>query len=111
MARHRSGSRPSSGTAGWESERTLADVEQQEKEELEAQGEPSAGTEGSTLCACGSSEFLLEAYLRVADGRPSPEPVEVENLTCPHCGREYEPVRCENGRVLRGEFLGYVELD
>ncbi len=36
---------------------------------------------------------------------------EVETLTCPQCGREYEAVQAVDGRVLRGELLGTVELE
>ena len=82
-----------------ERERTLAEVEQDARE-----GE-------SGRCACGSSRFVLEAYLEVENGRVAPEPVEVEALTCPECGREYEPVLLGGGRVQRGEFLGYFEDD
>ena len=81
---------------GWD-ERTLADAEQSSRE--------GAGER----CACGSSRFVLEAYLEVDGGRVVPEPVEVEALTCPECGREYEPVLLDGGRVQRGEFLGYFE--
>ena len=42
---------------------------------------------------------------------PNPEPIEVEALTCPECGREYEPILTGNGRVLRGEFRGYFDDD
>ena len=80
-------------------ERTLADVEQDAREG------------GSENCACGSGRFVLEAYLEVDGGRVSPDPVEVEALTCPECGREYEPILLGNGRVQRGEFLGYFEED
>jgi hypothetical protein len=73
-----------------------------ENEAREGQGE---------RCACGSSRFVLEAYLEVEGGRVSPEPVEVEALTCPECGREYEPVLLTDGRVQRGDFLGYFEQD
>ena len=45
------------------------------------------------------------------DGRPRPEFVEVQTLSCPQCGKEYEAVQMEDGRVLRGEFLGTVDLD
>jgi len=87
----------------WEGERTLAAAETEEEQIPESVGD--------TSCACGSNEFLLEAYLQVVDGRPVPKPVEVETLTCPQCGREFEAVEAEDGRILRGEFLGYVELD
>jgi len=77
-------------------ERTLADAEQDTE---------------STRCACGSERFVLEAYLEVEGGMLAPEPVEVEALTCPECGREYEPVLLGSGRVTRGEFRGYFEDD
>ncbi|HCF58741.1 MAG TPA: hypothetical protein DFS52_12210 [Myxococcales bacterium] len=87
----------------WESERTLAPAE----------SEAEAGFEeaGDTRCICGADEFLLEAYLQVVAGKPVPQPVEVETLTCPQCGREFEAIATEDGRVLRGDFLGQVELD
>ena len=80
-------------------ERTLADVEKDARE-----GE-------SERCACGSTRFVLEAYLEVEAGRIAADPVEVEALTCPECGREYEPILLGDGRVQRGEFLGYFEED
>lgn len=84
-----------------EFERTLADAEADEK----------FADVGDTACPCGSTEFLLEAFLHVVDGRPKPEPVDVESLTCPKCGREFEAVVLENGRIARGEFRGWTELD
>jgi len=84
---------------GWDGDRTLAEAEQDARE---GQGEN---------CACGSSKFVLEAYLEVDGGRLVPEPVEVEALTCPECGREYEPVLLGDGRIQRGKFLGYFEQD
>jgi len=96
----------------FELERTLAAAEEDEAFTPE---EPGAGAQGAAAtderCTCGSSEFLLEAYLQVVDGRPRSELVEVETLTCPQCGKEYEAVQMEDGRVLRGEFLGHVDLD
>ena len=80
-------------------ERTLAEVEQDARE---GQG---------ARCACGSARFVLEAYLEVDGGRVLPDPVEVEALTCPECGREYEPILLGDGKVQRGEFLGYFEED
>ncbi len=80
-------------------ERTLAEVEQDARE---GQG---------SRCACGSTRFVLEAYLEVEDGRVTPDPVEVEALTCPECGREYEAILLGEGRVSRGGFLGYFEED
>ncbi|HEY3448002.1 MAG TPA: hypothetical protein VGK67_16720 [Myxococcales bacterium] len=102
----------------FEFERTLAAAEEDEVAAPasapapapdQAEG-PSAAT-ADERCTCGSSEFLLEAYLQVVDGRPRSELVEVESLTCPQCGKEYEAVQMEDGRVLRGEFLGHVDLD
>ena len=89
----------------WEGERTLAAAEE-DRGAKDALVEPT-----DTRCLCGSEELLLEAFLQVVDGRPVPQPVEVETLTCPQCGREFEAVLTEDGRVLRGEFQGYVELD
>ena len=64
---------------------------------------------GAARCACGSSSFVLEAYLEVTDGRIGSEAVEAEALTCPECGREYEPVLLGAGKVARGDFLGFFE--
>jgi hypothetical protein len=64
---------------------------------------------GGGSCICGSTHFVLEAYLEVEGGMLSMEPVEVESLTCPECGREYEPVMMGPGRVARGEFRGFFE--
>ena len=57
-------------------------------------------------CACGGEEFVLEAYLAVVKGRPQPEPLELESITCPQCGREYEAIWLEGGRIARGDFRG-----
>lgn len=81
----------------WYEERTLADAE-------------AAADTGET-CSCGSNEFLLEAYLHVVDGRIDPKPVEVETLTCPSCGREYEALLAEDGGILRGDYVGQADLD
>jgi hypothetical protein len=86
-------------TNGWDGDRTMAEAEQGARE-----GQ-------SDRCACGSTRFVLEAYLEVDGGRVVPEPVEVEALTCPECGREYEPIVLNDGCVQRGEFLGYFEQD
>jgi hypothetical protein len=86
---------------GFEGERTLADAEQDERE---------ASQGSSTRCACGSERFVLEAYLEVEGGALNPQPIEAEALTCPECGREYEPIFA-GGRVLRGEFRGFFEDD
>jgi hypothetical protein len=102
--RNQRSERRSSDFDSWDSERTLAAAEEEQ-----AAAEWHEASE--TGCLCGSSELLLEAYLRVLDGRPEPQPVELGRLTCPHCGREYDAIEGEGGRVLRGEFLGYVELD
>lgn len=82
---------------GWEGERTLAAAEADDE------------AEGAASCACGSDSFVLEAYHEVRGGKLAPEPVEVEALTCPHCGREYEAVLLGEGRVQRGAFLGFFE--
>ncbi len=99
----------------FEFERTLAAAEEDGAAGLEEQAEgappATAAAAGDERCTCGSSELLLEAYLRVVDGRPHSELVEVETLTCPQCGKEYEAVQMEDGRVLRGELLGHVDLD
>lgn len=100
--RNQRSQQPPGDTNPWERERTLADAES----DAETNGKATDVT-----CPCGSNEFLLEAYLQVVEGQARPRPVEVEQLTCPHCGREYEAVQAEDGRILRGEFLGYVELD
>jgi Zn finger protein HypA/HybF involved in hydrogenase expression len=84
-----------------EGERTMAEAEQ---DALEQPG-------SSTRCACGSERFVLEAYLEVEGGMPNPEPIEVEALTCPECGREYEPILTGNGSILRGEVRGYFDED
>jgi hypothetical protein len=62
-------------------------------------------------CACGGDEFMLEAYMAVIRGKLQPVPLEVETLTCPQCGREYEAVWLEDGTVARGDFLGRTDLD
>jgi hypothetical protein len=85
---------------GWDGERTMAEAEQDARE-----------GQGGTRCACGSGRFVLEAYLEVDEGRINFDPVEVEALTCPECGREYEPVLTAGGGVARGEFRGYFEED
>src|SRR5512141_2538387 len=81
-------------------ERTMAEAEQDANESRDG-----------TRCACGSQHFVLEAWLEVDLGRITPEPIEVEALTCPECGREYEPVLTADGGVTRGEFRGYFEED
>lgn len=97
------GQQHSGGSMAWEGERTLAAAESEKELFPESLSD--------TSCPCGSKEFLLEAFLQVIDGRPVPQPVEVETLTCPQCGREYEAVEAEDGRILRGEFLGNVEIE
>lgn len=107
----RHGNRQSSGKGprdDFEVERTLAAAE----EDGVARADDAGGLVGADLrCTCGSNEFLLEAYLHVVDGRPAEKILEVETLSCPQCGREYEAVQTEDGRVLRGEFVGNIELD
>ena len=98
----------------WDSERTLAAAEQ-DTVELEAT-QPAASDEAPggaavVTCACGGNEFLLQAYLHIVDGKPRDEMVEVEGLTCPQCGREYEAIPVAGGRILRGDFVGYAEID
>lgn len=90
----------------FEFERTLADAEADAAASFEA-------TEGSadTSCICGHTEFVLEAFMHVVGGKLEPVPVEVEGLTCPECGREYEAVLADPGRVLRGDFRGWADLD
>lgn len=103
MARKRGqgGRRPETD---WSTERTLA-----ASEEEAAAGEDGAAADADVRCACGSDEFLLEAYVHVVAGRPRPDFVEVETLTCPACSREYEAVQGEGGRILKGDFVGYAE--
>jgi hypothetical protein len=97
--------RPGAPRPDFEHERTLAAAEDDEA------SREQAGERGDTSCTCGSNEFLLEAYLHVVDGVPQSDLVEVETLSCPRCGREYEAVQAEDGRILRGEFVGEVELE
>jgi hypothetical protein len=61
-------------------------------------------------CACGADEFMLEAYMAVIAGKLQPVPLEVETLTCPQCGREYEAIWLESGTVARGDYLGRADL-
>lgn len=82
----------------------MAEAEQDAREQ-------QAGKGSDLRCACGSQRFVLEAYLEVDGGTLNGEPIEMEVLTCPECGREYEPVVAEDGRILRGEFRGYFEDD
>lgn len=114
----------------WSTERTLADAEADAAlaaDEEALQGAPGLDTpfetarvpvaaptavrEAAARCACGSEEFLLEAYLAVIGGQPQPEPVELEALTCPQCGREYEAIWLADGRVARGDYRGQADLD
>ena len=89
----------------WSTERTLASAEE------EAVGDSVPAADADVRCACGSDEFLLEAYVHVVAGRPRPDFVEVETLTCPACSREYEAVQGDGGRILKGDFVGYAEED
>ena len=67
---------------------------------------------GSTArCACGGEEFVLEAYFAVVRGQPQPVPLELEALTCPQCGREYEAIWLDGGLVARGDYRGKTDLD
>lgn len=88
----------------WSMERTLAASEEDER----AAGSGSV-VDFDVRCACGSNEFLLEAYLHVVGGRARPEIVEVETLTCPACSREYEAIQGEDGRILKGDFVGHAQ--
>lgn len=88
----------------WSTERTLAAAEADAKD-------ASVATADDAKCPCGSEEFVLEAFMHVVGGKIRPVPVEVEGLTCPQCGREFEVVEGADGRVLRGEFRGFAELD
>jgi hypothetical protein len=88
-------------------ERTLADVEAEAREERHDGGHCA----DPSVCPCGSRTFALQAFLEVTDGRVATRPVETDSLTCPECGREYEPVELEDGRIVRGAYLGRVELD
>lgn len=106
--RHGRGGKDAGPDSNADFERTLAAAEQ------DAALDSATGPQSSaaiTKCACGSGEFVLEAYLHVIDGRARPDPIEVESLTCPKCGREYEGIVGEGGRILRGDFLGFVEQD
>jgi hypothetical protein len=97
------------GSSDFEFERTLADAEADQVATRERVGEPSEHADES--CICGHREFVLEAFMHVVDGRLRPDPVEVESLTCPECGREYEAVPAGEGRVLRGDFRGWADVD
>jgi hypothetical protein len=100
MARNRD--KRSERPIGFQGERTMAAAEQDALEQGKAPADDAR-------CVCGSQRFVLEAYLEVEGGMPNPEPIEVEALTCPECGREYEPILTGNGRVLRGEFRGFFD--
>lgn len=76
-----------------------------EEDALQERAQPGS----DTRCSCGSRRFVLEAFLEVDGGVVNRAPVEMEALTCPECGREYEAVLAADGRVLRGEFRGYFE--
>jgi hypothetical protein len=128
MAKRRSNQDRSARQSPGEFERTLADAEADAvrpgpldddprfggDEPAEPGKDPAAGPAApgeAARCACGSEEFVLEAYLSVIRGRPQPEPLELEALTCPQCGREYEAVWLEGGTVARGDLLGQIDLD
>lgn len=97
---------PTSHGNDFEFERTLADAE------ADAARSPVEGSsDDEAACFCGHREFLLEAFMHVVHGRLRPDPVEVESLTCPECGREYEAVPTGDGRVLRGDFRGFADVD
>ena len=92
--------------ASWEGERTMAAAEEDQREQ---QAGSAASTEAPSRCACGSDSMLLQAFVQVVDGRPQPGFVETETLTCPECNREYEPIQTDDGRILRGDFLGMFD--
>ena len=96
-------------TSDFEFERTLADAEADEVAARERADGPS--DDADATCICGHGEFVLEAFMHVVGGRLRPDPVEVESLTCPECGREYEAVPAGDGRVLRGDFRGWADVD
>lgn len=101
MGRRNDRGSPRSTPSGFEGERTLAGAEEDR--------ETTSGTDDAR-CPCGCAQFLLEGFFAVEEGRLSADPVELGSLTCPECGREFEAVQAEDGRVLRGELLGYVEV-
>ncbi len=92
----------------WDTERSLADAE---ADDAPVDDGPPLDSGGAGTCICGSDELLLQAYFAVKNGAVAPTPLEVEGLTCPECGREYEAVQLEDGRVVRGEFVGFADLD
>jgi len=95
----------------FEFERTMADAEAEERFAADdGEVDPSANGD-DRRCPCGHREFLLQAFMAVIDGRLQPVPIDVESLTCPACGREFEAVSLEDGQVVRGEYLGRTELD
>jgi DNA-directed RNA polymerase subunit RPC12/RpoP len=89
-------------TTDWSTERTMAEAEAD-------QALPEAASD--LVCPCGSKEFVLEAFLHIVNGVAKPEPLDLESLTCPQCGREFEAIQAEGGRYLRGDFIGYVDVD
>ncbi len=94
--------------ADFEFERTLADAE---ADTAVPNGGGQVGTgDADALCPCGNETFVLEAYMEVTRGRLLPTPVETQSLTCPECAREFEAIITADGRVLRGNFLGYADL-
>lgn len=112
MAR-RNRDRPAPQPPDWEVERTLAAAEEDAAELAATQApeiDEAPGGAAVVTCACGGNEFLLQAYLHVVNGQPQQEMIEVEGLTCPQCGREYEAIPVAGGRVLRGDFVGYTDL-
>lgn len=96
MGRKREGQ----GPTPWEGERTLADAEADTRE----------GGVAPVRCMCGSETLVLQAFSEVVAGTLATKPIELESLTCPECGREYEPVELEDGRIGRGDYLGQVDL-
>ena len=89
----------------------MADAEAERRFEGEDGDVDAVAAEDDRRCPCGHREFLLQAFMAVVDGRLQPVPVDVESLTCPECGREFEAVSLEDGQVVRGEYLGRTDLD
>jgi hypothetical protein len=94
----------------FETERTLESAESDQPVDDFAEGDPILAM-GKGKCLCGHNELLLEGYFAVIDGKLSRDPIEVEGLTCPECNREYEAVILEGGRVERGDFVGFADLE
>lgn len=89
------------GQPALEGERTMADAEEDER---------TGSAAGATRCICGSETLVLQAFTEVTSGNLADRPLEMETLTCPECGREYEPLELADGRIARGDYLGQVDL-